>query len=268
MEGSREKPVRSLAILINKDFKGDIAVRIEDMSNITNSNNKLYEEYEKIPHINQKERSDYDKLKGNLTKYREIKNSIINYVKEEDYEKAQKLYNSEYILASNQLVESINSVIEDNITYAKDVTDLNHKIFNIASVVAIISIIVGALISLLLGFKMAVWLKRRISNVVNFANNLADGNLTQELTITAEDEIGNMGRALNVAKSEISDVRKNFGGNVVTTVATTGYNMNNAMPGDYVYVDKNTATVTNAPPFQYSTTFTECSHTTYCVSLN
>lgn len=185
--------------LINRDFKGDIAGRIEDMSNITNSNNKLYEEYEKIPHINQKEKSDYDKLKGNLTKYREIKNSIINYVKTEDYEKAQKLYNSEYIMASNQLVESINSVIEDNITYAKDVTDLNHKIFNIASVIAIISIIAGALISLLLGFKMAVWLKRRINNVVNFANNLADGNLTKELIITAEDEIGNMGRALNIS---------------------------------------------------------------------
>lgn len=84
-------------------------------------------------------------------------------------------------------------------------------------------------------------------------NNLTSTSATIPLS-------ANMGRALNVAKSEISDVRKNFGGNIVTIVATTGYNMNNAMPGDYVYVDKGVAIVTNAPPFQYSTTFTECSY--------
>ncbi len=84
-------------------------------------------------------------------------------------------------------------------------------------------------------------------------NNLTSTSATIPLS-------ANMGRALNVAKSEISDVRKNFGGNIVTIVATTGYNMNNAMPGDYVYVEKGVATVANAPPFQYSTTFTECSY--------
>lgn len=42
---------------------------------------------------------------------------------------------------------------------------------------------------------MALRLKRRINSVVNFANNLADGNLMQELKITAEDEIGGMGRS-------------------------------------------------------------------------
>lgn len=185
--------------LINKDFKKDISGRIEDMNNITNSNNKLYEEYEQIPHLNQKENSDYDKLKENLTKYREIKNNIINYVKSDDYEQAQKLYNSEYITASNQLIESLNSIIEDNITYAENMNNSNHNIFKSSLVIAIGSIIAGALILLFLGLKMAFWLKKRISNVINFANNLANGDLTQELKITIEDELGSMGKALNIS---------------------------------------------------------------------
>lgn len=185
--------------LINKDFKEDIAARIEDMSNITKLNNKLFEEYEQIQYSNQKEKSDYDKVKENLTKYREIKNNIINYVKADDYEKARKLYNSEYIVVSNQLVESINLLIEDNITYAEDMTNYNDDIFKKTFVFGIVCIILGVLISLLLGLKMAFWLKRRINSVVNFANNLADGNLTKELIITAEDEIGRMGRALNIS---------------------------------------------------------------------
>lgn len=69
----------------------------------------------------------------------------------------------------------------------------------------------------------------------------------------------NMGRALNVAKTNISETRQNFGENIVSLIATTGYNFNNALPGDYVYLNKQTATAANSPPFEYSTTFTECS---------
>lgn len=87
----------------------------------------------------------------------------------------------------------------------------------------------------------------------SIVNNLTSTSATTPLS-------ANMGRALNVAKSEISEVRKNLGGNIVSIVATTGYNMNNANPGDYVFVDKGTATVTNAPPFQQSTVYTEISH--------
>lgn len=185
--------------LINKDFKNDIDAKIQDMTNITNSNNELYAAYEKIPHLSQKEISDYDNLKASLTQYREAKNKIINFMKANDYEQAQKAYTSEYIAASQKLIDSINSIIDDNIKEGADRTDSNHSIFSSSFIFAIISIIAGALISLLLGLKMAFWLKKRIYNVVNFANNLAEGDLTKELKIVAEDEFGNMANALNTS---------------------------------------------------------------------
>ena len=46
---------------------------------------------------------------------------------------------------------------------------------------------------------MAKWLSRRINNAVNFVNNLAEGDLTQEAKITSEDELGKMAMALNKA---------------------------------------------------------------------
>ena len=46
---------------------------------------------------------------------------------------------------------------------------------------------------------MAIWLRKRITNVVNFANGLADGDLTQEIIISNYDELGYMSRALNIA---------------------------------------------------------------------
>ena len=185
--------------LINKDFKSDSDAKIQDMNNITNSNNELYAEYEKIPHLSQKENSDYEILKANLAKYREAKGNIMNAIKASDYEQAQKLYTSEYVAASQKLIDSINSIIEDNISEAQNRTDSNHSIFKSSFIFEIISIIVGALIALFLGLKMSFWLKKRIENVVNFANNLAAGDLTQELKIAAEDEFGIMSKALNVS---------------------------------------------------------------------
>jgi len=169
------------------------------MTNITNSNNELYADYEKIPHSSQKENSDYEKLKADLAKYREAKNNIMNFIKASDYDQAQKLYTSEYIAASQKLIESINSIIEDNIMEAQNMTDSNRSIFKSASIFEIVSIIAGALIALFSGLKMSFWLKKRIHNVVKFANNLAAGDLTQQLKIMAEDELGTMGKALNIS---------------------------------------------------------------------
>ena len=60
-------------------------------------------------------------------------------------------------------------------------------------------IVIGALTLIILGSAMAIWLRRRINHVVDFANGLAEGDLTQEMIITADDELGNMSRALNIA---------------------------------------------------------------------
>lgn len=185
--------------IINKDFKSDSSERIQEMTNITTYNNELYAAYEEIPHSSQKEKDDYEKLKVDLAKYREAKTNIMNAVKASDYDKSQNLYKTEYITASKNLIDSINAIIDDNIKEAQEMTDANHSIFKSSSMVEIVSIIAGALIALFLGLRMSFWLKKRINNVVNFAHNLASGDLTQELKITADDELGIMGRALNAS---------------------------------------------------------------------
>lgn len=63
---------------------------------------------------------------------------------------------------------------------------------------------------IILGSAVAIWLKKRIGHVVNLANGLAEGNLTQEIIITSDDELGNMSRTLNIATENMNKLVNNL----------------------------------------------------------
>ena len=185
--------------IINSNFKDNIKEVENNLNNRSTLNNKLFEEFEKIPFSNSKEEEDYKKVRNTLAKYRELRNKIIRYAKNYNYEEAIKSYNEEYNPLREQLVDNINTIIEDNITYAKDISESSKEVFKNSFISLTSIIVIGALTLVTLGGSMAIWLRRRIKDVVNFANDLAEGNLTQEIIITADDELGNMSRALNTA---------------------------------------------------------------------
>ena len=189
--------------IINSNFKDNLKEVENNLNNRSTLNNKLFEEFEKIPFSNSKEEEDYKKVRNTLAKYRELRNKIIRYAKNDNYEEAIKSYNEEYNPLREQLVDNINTIIEDNITYAKDISESSNEVFKNSFIFLTSIIVIGALTLVILGGAMAIWLRRRIKNVVNFANGLAEGNLTQEIVITADDELGNMSRALNAATANM-----------------------------------------------------------------
>jgi len=189
--------------IINSNFKNNVDNAESDLNNLTNLNNKLFEEFEKIPFSSSKEDSDYKQVRNILSQYRDLRIKIMNYVKEGNYDEAIKLYNADYVTLRGQVVDNINTVIEDNVTYAKDMSESSDAVFKSSFIVLIVLILIGSLTLIILGSTMAIWLRRRINYVVNFANGLAEGNLTQEMKISADDELGTMSRALNIATANM-----------------------------------------------------------------
>lgn len=203
IQSNVNKTLKDMEHILNNDFRADINNMESDINNITDENNKLYAEYEKTPPSSQKAESDYSKVKAISTQYRDVSNKIINYVKQGNYDEANKLYSSEYSTLRQQLGDSITTVIQDNATHAQNMKDSNNAVFKSSFLIQIAIIVIGALTSLFLALMMVRWLKRRINTVVKFANNLANGDLTQEMKVTAEDELGNMGKALNISTSNM-----------------------------------------------------------------
>jgi len=189
--------------IINSNFKDNLKEVENNLNNRSTLNNKLFEEFEKTPFSNSKEEDDYKKVRNTLAKYRELRNKIIRYAKNDNYEEAIESYNKEYNPLREQLVDDINTIIEDNIAYAKDISESSKEVFKNSFIFLTSIIVIGALTLVIIGIAMAIWLRRRIKDVVNFANDLAEGNLTQEIAITADDELGNMSRALNAATANM-----------------------------------------------------------------
>ncbi|RII33554.1 methyl-accepting chemotaxis protein [Clostridium chromiireducens] len=195
--------VSDMEHIINSNFKSSVSDSISNLNDRSNLNNKIFEEYENIQFSSNKEEEDYKKVRNTLSQYRDSRSNIMKYINEDNYEEAIRLYNSEYVNLRKQLEYNLNVVIQDKIAYAKNMSESSKAVFNSSFIFLTAVIVIGALTLVILGSAMAIWLKRRISYVVNFANGLAEGNLTQEIKITSDDELGNMSRALNIATANM-----------------------------------------------------------------
>lgn len=193
--------------VINPNFKNDITNMETDISRGTTENNELFAEYEKIPVISQKEKDDYNnKVKAVLAKYREARSKAIEYAKNGDYVAAAAQYNGEYTTLRKQIEDGINSVVKDNIEAADIKAEDNNSSFMTATKVLIVIILIATVISFSLGLKMAHWLRKRMRNLVNFAESMKNGDLTKVIKIPCNDELGKVSKALNEATLNIKVV--------------------------------------------------------------
>lgn len=192
--------------IINSNFKNDIDEAQKDLADLSDLNNKTFEEIEKIPYSSEKEEADYKKVKDALTRYRDIRTKIIKDVTDNNYEEAIELYNSEYFTLREEIANDINVVINENIDAAKETSESSNAVFKNSFKFLAIFIVISASILAILSGGLAIWLRKRINSIVNFANGLAEGDLTEKININAYDEIGNMSKALNIAVLDVKNL--------------------------------------------------------------
>ncbi|NSB15263.1 methyl-accepting chemotaxis protein [Clostridium beijerinckii] len=192
--------------IINSNFKNDIDEAQKDLADLSDLNNKTFEEIEKIPYSSEKEEADYKKVKDALIRYRDIRTKIIKDVTDNNYEEAITLYNSEYFTLREEIANDINVVINENIDAAKETSESSKAVFKNSFKFLAIFIVISALILAILSGGLAIWLRKRINSIVNFANGLAEGDLTEKININAYDEIGNMSKALNIAVLDVKNL--------------------------------------------------------------
>ncbi|NMF05310.1 methyl-accepting chemotaxis protein [Clostridium beijerinckii] len=192
--------------IINSNFKNDIDEAQKDLADLSDLNNKTFEEIEKIPYSSEKEEADYKKVKDALIRYRDIRTKIIKDVTDNNYEGAIALYNSEYVTLREEIADDINVIINENIDAAKETSESSNAVFKNSFKFLTIFVVISALILAILSGGLAIWLRKRINSIVNFANGLAEGDLTEKININAYDEIGNMSKALNIAVLDVKNL--------------------------------------------------------------
>lgn len=212
VQGNSYKEKIDIEHILNAKFKdvqskdGDMASikdKQDDMTNIAIENDKLFALYEKIPFASAEEKVDYEKLKATIPKYEESIDKIVLLVNDGKYDEATNEYIGEYSALRLPLKEGLTAIINQNLDSAKIKSDSNKVVYKNTLIISIALIVVGLLVSFSIGIKMAMWLAKRINKVVEFAAKLKNGDLSQQITITTNDELGKMETSLNDATTNM-----------------------------------------------------------------
>lgn len=192
--------------VISPNFKDDISSSENHLETLSDMSNSTLKQFESVGNLSSKEKEDLANVKSLLSEYRNVRSQIFKFAEQGDYTSASKIYTEQYLSMKQQLISALNSVIRDDTNLAKNVSISNHKVYISSFTLQVVIIIIAAVILSILGTIMSLWLKKRIKNVINFADSLSKGDLTHEIKVNYDDEIGSMGKALNIATENMKNL--------------------------------------------------------------
>jgi len=148
---------------------------------------------------------------GFVTAYKGYKtdlDSIIKMISEPAAMKGSRTGESVAILKnaaddSETAQSTLDTLVESNLEIAQQISGQNHQSSDLAVKVILSAVFLGMMLSLVLGFYIARIIAKPLSMGVLFAENLATGDLTQQIKLDRKDEMGVLVKSLNAASIKL-----------------------------------------------------------------
>lgn len=190
----------TLLLLYKRDLSELESIKEKIQSEI-DRNNKFLAEYEKT--ISRSEEEElYKKVSLSLKDYRLEREKVIQRVTDGKYDEALKNIKT-FEKVQDQAFLGLDELIEFIEINAENVSLNNEKIYNVSFYGTITSAIIGALLAIICGYIISRNIGRKISIVTKFAEDLGNADLTHNMDINSNDEIGRMAKSLNKAVDRI-----------------------------------------------------------------
>lgn len=155
---------------------------------------------------------DREELTLELEKLQRYRKQVEVATKSGDVEKVFKTYKNDYIPILNSITTTLDHIISNAHTYADTYIDLSKRQTYTSVVLYIALSILGAIV--------AVWLSKMTSNgiltpmreIELCMNNMAQGNLHNQITYTSKNELGNVCEATRVTQEKLNRYIENITG--------------------------------------------------------
>lgn len=193
-----------------------------DITGLGFLNDKLFKEFEAIQNKTIKEEKIYkEKIVPSLNQYNESREKVIAYVKNNNYSEAKKTYDFEFLGQSTLLESALTEIISDNINESESLKALNNSIYTKAFYFMIIIITIGAIFAIAIGVYLAKTIDKRLKNVIKFVGAFGEGDLTQKIEVTSQDEIGLVETSINKAMENVRNLVKEINAGAQEVGATS-----------------------------------------------
>lgn len=181
----------------------------QQISAQSESNNKYEQGFEKVygNTLTAEEKQIFNDFKSSQVNYRDVRTKMMQLVE------GGKLHNAEPLLqqliqANDKSLESLDKLITSNEQDASQRQVTNQSNYEHTLVVMLSIVGLSIFFALVIGLFLSRNLTNRLGNIVRFAEALGNEDLTQQLTIYGEDEIGQLGISINKATKSMEELVK------------------------------------------------------------
>ena len=190
-----------IKIVYNINLKNNGADQKNEIKKLEADNDAIIARYEKSL-LSDQERETFESLKKHLKEYKQSYDLLIKATEENNYALAMAEFPNLSTPRSN-VYNDLTALLKSNTDQADAADNENHSIYS-SSFIKIIAICgLGLLIALAAGIFIATSISRQLNKVLNFAEAIGQGDLTQSIDVDTKDEIGALAGALNNASSNV-----------------------------------------------------------------
>jgi methyl-accepting chemotaxis protein len=176
----------------------------KEISNYSAETDELLNTYEKN-FLTEEQKPILEKLKKDLQEFRSIYNDVIKLSDQQDFEKSKVRF-TEIATARANVFKGLDDLIQINEELAANSHSQNSNAYNSSLYFILTVVIIGLALSIIIGTSISVIISKQLKQVLNFAEAIGEGDLTNKIAIDSRDEIGRLSKALNKAGEHIKEL--------------------------------------------------------------
>lgn len=197
IQGNLQEIRSNILLLVYEKDRNKVNEYVNKINKLTEENDKILKEYEQTD-ISDKEKQQYFQFKQFLTEYRTGRSKLIQDVADNKY--AEAVVDLQNVVKLREKAEgAIQELVDINVSSAKASNEENMLEYSTSRRTSLNITFIGLFIAVIFGYGISRMITKRLNKILTFAEAIGSGDLTQEINISAHDEIGSLAAALNKA---------------------------------------------------------------------
>ncbi len=197
---------RDLLKLIYVKDEAEKSAIINSIQLNTSENTQLLKNYEGL-FLTATEQKNLPIFKNQLEEYRNLRKTLMSYVKDEDYANAEDQYNQLYKV-KQAMLSSLDVMTKANMDNARTFNKENLGIYTNSKLIMTVLEVIGLAAALILGIIMSRNINSALVKVREFATRLSEYDFGVSINMKRMDEFGQTSIALNKAQDNVKNLVK------------------------------------------------------------
>lgn len=161
-------------------------------------------------------------LKENQALYNDYVSQVIDYIDNDEFEKANNMLFEFAVPANRSIQQTINNIVDVQKEQMHTTSDETTASAKISKTLMITISVIGILLASCLAIFITLNITRPLHRLTNAAHVIANGDLREEdVHVKTKDEIGELAAAFNAMKASLSKLISNVSLNVSSTTAAS-----------------------------------------------